>query len=291
MASSPHKFHIRSLSHDDIYEMFTAFNLAFSDYVIPICLSFEQFEERFLKKLKINFELSAGAFISGSLVGFIFTGIGRYEESMVAYNGGTGVVPAYRGNHLTYQLYNFLFPILRKNDVEACILEVLTENKKAISVYKNIGFKESKYFHCFRKSLIDIEFYKENHEAIKLIRYPNWELLKSFSDVSPSFLDSYDVFLRNIINEETVVFEKEGIICGYAIYQPVLGRITQLAVVKDHRRKGVGTALVDYIVANSQTIAVTAMNINSESPSLINFLNKLGFENQIDQYEMYLPLT
>jgi ribosomal protein S18 acetylase RimI-like enzyme len=272
--------------------MYKAFNSAFSDYIIPISLTLEQFKKRFLSKLQINFELSAGAFDSNDLIGFIFTGLGTYGGRKVAYNGGTGVLPEYRGNRITARLYSLLFPLFRERNIEASVLEVITDNEKALKVYKEIGFRESKYFHCFRKDLYTIDNVDDpNLKYIKVIHAPDWRLFRSFSNSSPSFLDYYDVITRNISNEQIIVFENENTIVGYAIYQPELGRISQLAVAKNYRKRGVGTALTNYIIKNSQTIAVTALNVDSKSSDLIQFFKKLGFENQLDQYEMYLPLS
>lgn len=292
MNLSEKNLQIRALAYEDFNQMYKAFNLSFSDYILPIKLTYEQFEKRFLQKLKIDFNLSAGAFYSNKLVGFIFTGIGSYEEKKVAYNGGTGVIPEFRGINLTRNLYNFLFPKLRENNVDACVLEVITDNERALHVYKSLGFRESKLFHCFRKDLYDGFKYEEDESKnIKILNNPDWNLFKSFSIKNPSFLDYYDVIIRNISNEQIIVYEKGNIIFGYAIYQPELGRISQLAVNKKYRRRGVGTSLVKYMIKTSHTIAVTAMNVDSKSEDLIHFLKHLGFKNQLDQYEMYLPLV
>lgn len=286
-----HDLEIRNLSTDDFKQMYEAFNLAFSDYLITISLSFPQFKDRFLSKLKIDFNLSAGAFYSNQLVGFIFTGIGVYEGKKVAYNGGTGVIPAFRGNKIAKKLYTFLFPFLKESKIEACVLEVLTENEKAINVYNSLGFSKSKYFHCFRKSYDENEEDKETIKNIESVRIPDWNLFQTFSDYSPSFLDSNEVLKRNIDNEKIIVYKEQGKIRGYAIFQPELGRISQLAVDKNFRRKGIGTSLINYINNNSNTIALTAMNINSQNKGLVDFYKSRGFQNQLNQYEMFLPLT
>lgn len=291
MALSANDLTIRRLYKEDFQQMFEAFNHAFSDYLIPVSLSFAQFENRFLSKLDIDFSLSAGAFSSNQLVGFIFTGTGIYEGKKVAYNGGTGVIPSFRGGKLTHKLYNFLFPLFIENNIEACVLEVLTNNEKAISVYNSLGFNTSKYFHCFRKPNYDISDDKISVKNIKELEKIDWQLFRDFSDYSPSFLDSNDVIKRNITNEKIIVFEEEGKIFGYAIFQPELGRISQLAVNKKFRRNGVGTSLISYINKNSDTIAVTAMNINSQNKGLIDFFKQNGFENQLNQYEMLLSLV
>ena len=98
-------FTIRSLTPEDVPEILIAFKQAFSDYVISVNLTHDLFKKRFIDKLQMNFELSAGVFLQETLVGFIFTSIHEFQGKLTAYNGGTGVIPKFRGHGLTQQMY------------------------------------------------------------------------------------------------------------------------------------------------------------------------------------------
>jgi ribosomal protein S18 acetylase RimI-like enzyme len=143
---------------------------------------------------------------------------------------------------------------------------------------------------CFKKINDPAEeaFYSGN-PFIKIKKDPEWEVFKSFTDISPSFLDSFEVLKRNIQNEKIIVYTDRSEIKGYAIYQPESGRISQLAVHKEYRRKGIGSAIVEYL--NSKNIVLTAMNVNAEAKHIVDFLLKNQFINEIDQYEMQLEIS
>ena len=284
---SSNKISVRLLTKDDLPEMYNAFEVAFRDYPIPFRLSEEHFRKKFVDKLKINFSLSAGAFADRKLKAFIFTSVSRYEGQITAYNGGTGVDPEYRGNGLTYQLYNYLIPRFKQENVTQCILEVLTENEPAINVYENIGFSKSKKFKCYKLNPAAPVTSKENME-IKIIRVesPNWKVYTKFFDYIPSYLDSRAMIEANLTNEVVVEAVLNEVAVGYAIFQPVIGRISHIAVSPDQREKGIGSMLLRQIYKESNSKALTIINVLEEAKTMACFLTRSGFEIELDQYEM-----
>ncbi|CAN5155267.1 hypothetical protein BH23BAC1_BH23BAC1_45320 [soil metagenome] len=285
------KIIIRALSPNDIPVMYEAFLLAFSDYAVNFNLSYEQFVNKFIHKLQINFRLSAGAFFGEQLIGFLFTSLGNYQNEYLAYNGGTGVIPEFRGRELTKRMYQYLLPGLLDEKVQKCCLEVITSNINAVKAYMSIGFRRTKLFHCFKllpAQNQDLRSFSYNN--IYPVANLDWNVVKTFADVSPSFLDSFDVLPGRLKNEKIIVSTENQQILGYAIYQPEIGRISQLAVKKEFRRKRIGTSLMAYIYDDSNEKNLTAINVQAEAKDLISYFKFLKFENQVDQYEMRLSL-
>ncbi len=280
---------IRFLKEQDFDEMYSAFHLAFSNYTVPFNLNKDEFKKKFVEKLNINFSLSVGAFFMDKMVGFIFTSIGKYEGEKSAYNGGTGVIPEFRGQKITSRLYDLLIPELRYCVVKKCVLEVLTDNDRAIQTYEDIGFKKTKFYHCFRLVIPSISNLNKNIE-IHLQEKPDWKPYLKFFDHLPSFLDTEGMINQNLANEKIIEARLGGKLVGYAIYQPRPGRISHIAVGREHRRNGIGTTLINYIYNNSKTKSLTLINVNKEADGLKNFFSKLGFENQLDQYEMVMKI-
>ncbi|MBL6446214.1 GNAT family N-acetyltransferase [Fulvivirga sp. 29W222] len=282
---------IRSLKPVDLTDMYITFLDSFSDYKVPFRLTKEQFVRKFVEKLKIDFSLSAGAYVDNSLVGFVFTAVNYYEGKLTAYNGGTGVRPANRGKKLTIRMYDYLIPRFRERRIKQCVLEVLTENDRAIKAYRSIGFRETKYFRCFK---FDSKYLKVKHPEIGLeifeVKQPNWDMYERFADQAPSFLDSSLMINDNLASETIVEAYYEGKCVGYAIYQPAFGRISQVGVAPEVRGKGVGSSLIKYIQDTSKQKILTVINIQREAENTINFFQTLGFKNQLNQYEMIMPL-
>jgi ribosomal protein S18 acetylase RimI-like enzyme len=282
---------IRNLNSEDLQEMYKAFKMAFQDYPIPFDLSEEHFRKKFVNKLNISLDLSAGSFSNNILNGFIFTSVCLYDDILTAYNGGTGVVPVCRGNGLTSDIYNYLIPGFRKQNISMCILEVLTENKAAIKVYKKIGFRITRNYKCYKLNPFNPVSRKENNQILLAVASkPNWSKYNEFLDYMPSYLDSHGMIEKNLENEVIVEAKLNNVIVGYSIFQPETGRISHIAVDKTQRNNGIGTMLIRFIYSNSIQKALTIINIPDDTDSLLSFLVRSGFENELNQYEMRLML-
>ncbi|MGB3465961.1 MAG: GNAT family N-acetyltransferase, partial [Cyclobacteriaceae bacterium] len=133
--------------------MHTGFLNGFSDYKVQFKLNREEFIKKFVIKLNIDFELSVGIFHQTELVAFIFHSVNKYENRTVLYNGGTGVAPAHRGKRLAKEMYEFVLPLARKRGLKHSVLEVLTNNEKAIRAYESVGFRKGAILKCFKTLL------------------------------------------------------------------------------------------------------------------------------------------
>ena len=270
--------------------MHEAFLKAFADYPLRFDFTRDEFYQKFVKKLNIRFELSPAAFNNRGIVAFIFTSLAKYDGKLTAYNGGTGVVPDYRGQRLTSQLYRFIFPMLKQNKVDQCILEVLTTNFRAIRAYEAIGFEKSRFFNCFKLSSPPLPN-RDLKVGVSLVpcNDPDWDLLTRFNDTNTSFLDSQLLLQKNIINETVVMARYNDETAGYVIYQQN-GRISRIAVDRKYRRQGIGSALVNHAFRDCPGNELTVINVNREDTSLTLFFRSLGFVNEVDQYELKLIL-
>jgi ribosomal protein S18 acetylase RimI-like enzyme len=287
-------FYIKPFKPVDLTEMYLTFIDAFSDYPISFKLSKEQFVRKFVQKLNIDFNLSIGTFTyDGGMAGFIFTALNYYEGKLTAYNGGTGVRPRYRGNKLTPLMYDYLRPVLAEKKVKQCVLEVLSSNERAIKAYTNIGFEKTKYFQCYTSSskVLNHNVKRSSYvDEIFEVKQPSWHLYEKFCDFQPSFLDTSRMITDNLANETVIEARHDGVCVGYAIYQPSFGRISQIGIESSKRRSGIGSSIIHYIYETSLQKNLTIINVNDEAKGTKFFFESLGFENQIDQYEMILTL-
>ena len=281
---------VRKMELRDLSKMHTAFLKAFSDYPLPFNFTKEEFYKKFVEKLNINFDLSPAAFYNRRIIAFIFTSVACYDGKLTAYNGGTGVVPDFRGQRLTSRLYKFIFPELKRNHVDQCVLEVLTTNHRAIRVYEEIGFEKSRYFNCFKlTSSPRLKKALMADVSLSVCAEPDWDLFNSFSDTNTSFLDSQSLLQRNLKNEMIITASHSGETIGYVVYQGN-GRISRIGVDHKFRNQGVGSALVNYAFRDCHRGELTVINVSKEDKSIIQFFKDLGFVNEVDQYELKLVL-
>ena len=284
---------IRLLKETEVPQMFQAFLDAFSDYEVPFEMNLEGFKKKFIDKLSLDFSASAGAFINDRLVGFMFITINEYEGSKTAYNGGTGVLPECRGERISSRLWDFVKPRVKLQNVEKCVLEVLTSNTPAIGIYEKLGFRKVKHFKCYRLLPYRYTQVPSIPTKLRLVKAskPNWPVYSKFFDYSPSFIDSQAMIDKNIHNEEIIEAYIDDNLTGYIIFQSPIGRISHLAVSPEFRNQGIGTRLLGQAYKESKTKYLTVINLPEPAQVAQRFLTNLGFQNQLDQYEMSLLLN
>ena len=134
---------------------------------------------------RIRLELSPAAFADGELVGFILHGVDSIDYQTTAYNGGTGIVAAHRGQRLVRQMYDSILPKLKSENVEKCQLEVITKNTPAIRAYEGIGFEKKRELICFSGSVNPV--HEDTQLQIREILNPDWKEYR-YSGYSKGFL-------------------------------------------------------------------------------------------------------
>lgn len=279
----------RFLSEQDFPELYKANVEAFSDYVVPLQVSFEQFENHFIQNA-IDINLSVGAFNRGKLVGYTLNGFGIWNGVKTAYDGGTGVIPKYRRQGIGKALFDFLLPKLREIEIKQMLLEVISNNEKAIELYRQIGFEETRKLLFFEQTK-DINLPLQNTFNIRQLENLEWKNVQNFWDKPTSWQFSVEAIKRK--TTQNLFFgaflDKECI--GYGVLFPSSGIIPQMAVDKKHRRKKVGTMLLaemqKYVQDDKQ---LRFSNVDRDLHSLIRFAGKLDFTPTISQFEMLLKL-
>jgi ribosomal protein S18 acetylase RimI-like enzyme len=259
-----------------------AFNLAFSDYIVPIQLTLPLLQQK-MQGENTQLAGSIGAFDGDELVGLILHGADTWPGTGTLYNGGTGVIPAYRGLRLVQQMYGHFRPLYREQGIQRIILEVIDTNTPAIKAYLNSGFTTSRVFLCYR----GLPVVERGNRQIRLQAEasPDWQLLSSFSDQLPSWANSYKSIQREGAATTTwVAYERDTVVGFISVYTGTK-RIRQLAVHPQYRGRGIGSTLLRHITLLLQG-PFSIINITDENKGLQQFLLKTGFTPTVSQYEM-----
>lgn len=277
---------LKTLENIPTEKILEVFNLSFSDYLVPFCLTKEQLEDK-IKSDSIKLEFSVGAFEDDQLIAFILHGYDTIDNLKIVYNAGTGVIPAKRGNKLTAKLYEFVLPILHENDIDKLLLEVITTNEPAIRTYKNIGFKIIRELNCY-KGTLNVTNTNSDFEVLELETY-DWQELQSFWDLKPSWQNSVTAVEKLKKSNISIGIYDSRKLLGYTIFNPEIKRIHQLSVDKKYRRKGIGRQLLAHIATNYGK-DISAINIDNTSAEILKFMADIGMDIYIKQYEMELHL-
>lgn len=272
-----------SVAFDTIFE---AFNQAFADYEIQ--LNREQLQAM-LERRGFNPDLSFAAFEGDRIVAFTLNGIGNFNGIPTAYDTGTGTLKEYRGKGLATGIFEYSIPYLRKAGIKQYLLEVLQHNTKAVSVYRNLGFETTREFCYFVQKVEEIS--NEVKEAdfpfsIKQIDIEKFPSISDFWDFYPSWQNSIESIKRADKGFVSMGVFTENRLMGYCVFEPASGDVTQIAVDRQYRRKGVASLLLQEIVRLNKNDTVKIVNTDISCSSISGFLKAKNIAIKGKQFEM-----
>ncbi|WP_427136964.1 GNAT family N-acetyltransferase [Psychrobacillus psychrodurans] len=130
----------KTMEHLTFKEAHELFINGFEGYFTPMKMPLDAFIARFG-----NDNLSAGIsivmFDEDRPVGFVLQGIREVNGEKIAWNGGTGIIPEYRGKKLGTILIEKALELLSQQKVNIATLEALSINQPAIKLYEKVGYK------------------------------------------------------------------------------------------------------------------------------------------------------
>lgn len=271
----------QTLEKQDLNTLCDLFNEAFSDYFVKIELAYDVFKNK-VHSEDIDLTLSVGAFDGKRPVGFILHAI----RNGIIYNGGTGVIPEARGNHLTLKMYEFILPKLRAKGAREVLLEVIDVNVQAIKSYGKVGFVK----------LVDLNCYKGNPAGrpinldidIKKVSTPDFNLFQSFWEWEPTW--QHASLTLDKLNDYTCfgAFKKDQLV-GYAFILLQKGRVAQFAVHPEYRKMGIAFTLFHYIKQQTES-ELYVMNVDGSHMETNLFLQSVGMQHFTTQHKMKLTL-
>ncbi len=281
---------IKSFKDVSFNSLFLAFNQAFADYEMQ--LSKEELQVM-LKRRGFVPELSFGAFDGDKIVAFTFNGIGQFNGMKTAYDTGTGTLKEYRGKGLASDVFNYSIPFLKDADIKQYLLEVLQHNTKAVSIYKKLGFIVSREFNYFIQDVDNIKILLNRDNPgyfFKSIDFSQINAMKNFWDFNPSWQNSFESISRSTSDYRIIgTFLKEDLV-AYGIIEPKSGDITQIAVHKEHRRKGIGTALLNEVLKMNAYNSIKVINTQIDCTTISEFLKSNSIDLKGKQFEMIKEL-
>lgn len=276
----------RTLENTSLEQIHKTFIEAFSDYEVDMNLPIDVFEG-LLRRRGYDASVSLGAFIDEKLVGFLLCGFRNWNGKKYAYDTGIAIIGEYRNKGITTEMFEKNMELLKAKKASGYILEVLKGNDSAIHVYQKQGFKVAREFDCFGLKNCDLA----SNGSVEIIYLDNiddnrWKEFEKFWDFKPSWQNSIDSV--NIDKEmfEYVAAVIENKVVGYGIMDAKSGDILQLAVDKEFRRRGIAKEILAELLKKSEPNTLKISNVESTCESMKKFLEKVGFELTVSQYEM-----
>jgi ribosomal protein S18 acetylase RimI-like enzyme len=263
---------------------------AFADYAVDMSGVTEKLIECRCIKNNVDFDISVGAFDDERMVGFTLIGVDHWQGELAAFDAGTGIVPEFRGRRLARGMFDHAIPRLRSRGATRFLLEVLQVNEPAIRAYTKAGFEVTRELACFKRNLDTPGPALEPPAGLEL-KSIDRALVAGFEtelDWQPSWENGFPAIARSPDDLLTLgAFDQERCV-GVIVYSPLLNWIMTLVVSRAHRRRGVGSALVQGLIERLPEgwAEVKLLNVDHSDEGMPTFLKRLDFDHWIDQYEM-----
>lgn len=260
---------VRPLTGVPFEQIFEAFSLGFSDYVVPFQPSIDALREMLTRRGFVA-SLSVGAFDGDQLVGITLNGV----DGDRAYDSGTAVIPSHRRQGLSSRMMRMSFELLAPRTY---ILEVLQQNTAAVALYESLGFQHTRPFQVW-------SYTAQSPTRITELANADLDLIRSWCDVEPSWQNDVPS-LRRARDSYVVLGDSDGA----AVFFPRTGDLPLLAVAPHARKQGLGRRLLNAAATRADK-ALRILNVDDRNAGIAAFLGKCGAGRSVAQFEMQRAL-
>lgn len=295
-SSNVTKLEIRRLSACSFDEAVRAWNEGFQGYFVDMTLSLDRYLSR-LQREGLSPEFSLMAFCDGKLAGFLLNGFRTNAGPRVAWNGGTGVSPQFRGRGVGKALMQATVDLYQESAIQIATLEAISENEPAISLYRQFGYE-----------VVDglVFFNHEGELKERALRRPNSQKYIA-AEVAPYLVGQLDFYQesapwqghwQSLIRHHgnaLVVSDEAGSAVGYALYNRMRDEQERIMEIALHQCVATPGADAKAIISCAlQTLYAplelectrSTYNFSKSNEALLGMLIDAGFTSFIEQVYM-----
>lgn len=270
-------------------EIFQAFAVGFSDYLVPVTMTQDDFAARFFGPEGNSLDLSFVALDQDQPIGLILGGIRLFDGLKTMRCGALCLAPEYRGRGISQELFEMHRSCAISARCKQLFLEVITENHRAIKFYAARGYRP---VYTLRYYSLPAESLPPSSNVLPYsVREISFEALEAFRNGLPDCHINWqsDTPCYAASQQEALLGAYDGDRLIATIAMNPQGKIDFLHVDPAYRNRGLGRRMLREATRAQGVAKVTICLPNNAS--LEGFLRKIGFEKQqIEQHEMYLPL-
>ena len=283
---------LKRMSECTLQTALEVWNEGFKGYFVDMTLTLDKLLLR-LTTSRVSPEHSLIAIIGDKPVGFLCNAMQVIGEKKFAWNGGTGVIPEYRGKGVGKALVEATIEIYKANSVDVALLEAISTNFSAISLYKRFGYE-----------VFEELTYLQSDEPVVIKSTSAYEV----RDVPPSAAGTLE-FYRELSpwqcqwqtlaltgGEAIVVLDVDRRPIGYALFErryDELGKIARIALFqcevapgRSDEREVAKLMLMRIFGDEGDKCQRTTVNFPKSNEVVVEILESAGFTTFIEQVHM-----
>lgn len=275
-----------NVEFEKVYE---GFKIGFSDYMIKLEISKEDFFKRFFGPEGNGLEHSFIALDEGKPVGLILGGIKEYEGVKTIRCGALCIHPNYRGKGISKDLFELHKKVALDNECKQMFLEVIVGNDRAIKFYSNLGYEKIYDISYFSKN--DTRSFQGELDNSIIIKEIDFDKISSLSceinDIHVNWQNKFDYIEKLERIAHYGVYEDSRLIGALSI--SINGKIFFIWIKPQFRHGGIARSLIRKAVndLNLKNISINFPN----NANIEGFLKRINFQkDKLAQYEMYLTI-
>jgi GNAT superfamily N-acetyltransferase len=274
-----------------------AWNKGFTGYFFNVTMTSEQFLKRFITE-GLSLKHSLLAFNGNQPIGILLSGFRQRNDVLFAWNGGTAVAEQFRGTGVAKELVAKSLQLYKEEGVNIATLEAISNNEKAIALYKNNGYEVD-----------DLLVILQNKGKIN---FPQVQLEESFAilECHPAFGNTISFYPEKVAWQTQVESLKDGKMkqvmkdgntIAYAIYKENFNNVGEITAVTlyqcevDQQYQQQERAIINTLcekIFRPEYENITRMLFNvSEKNAVVAILKEVGFLESVKQLYMVNKLT
>lgn len=292
---------IKKFSDFSAAELTELWNEGFKGYASDMRMNVDTFVRR-IPENHLSMESSIALCDNGKPIGFVMNGFRTVDGRLTAWNGGTGIIPEYRGKGHGKQLIGAALDVYREKGVEVALLEALSENEPAIKLYSKMGYEH----------IDNLRFYEQKDGFNPGVFAAGNVHTYQFRFGLPQDLQRLNLHVgqmpwqtqwENIVNGESVVaMDGHGQVAGYALYKRVFDAQGEHISTSLFQCRTVDTAeeevpevlkalLTQVYAPLDKKVLRRTVNLPLSEQQLVRILEESGFKPIVNQVHMKYVLN
>lgn len=233
-------------------------------------------------------------------VAFVVIGWQEIHGKKWAWNGGTGIIPAYRGQGMSQPMMREAIRRVREAGADHFSLEVRTHNEPAMRAYLRTGFEIQDTFRVFVKSTDFSKVTCQIHHRTDLKSYRTMGEACSRLSFYNANRTSWTTQWFNLERSQSVfVYDAKQEIIGYALFMEDYhadGKLNQITLYhceakpeEQNKREVLQYLLHEVFQPQFKDIKRTAQYVRVSNTELIDLLEQAEFQSKLEEYFMVYP--
>lgn len=268
----------------DAAQLCDAMNSAFSDYTVPLSLTVDKFLY-FQKQRLFSSEHSFVSVCGSEIAGFWYSTPPIASYGSRGYAVSVGTDPGHRRKGIVRTLFDAVVEKQKNDGGKGLQLEVISTNDKALKAYETLGFGQQRTVRVCKLPKPAASKKNLRIETLSVNELPDDE--SAYFDTFPTPQNSRESLVALQGKMHLIGVSDGGKLLGWGAANND-GSVAQIAVHRNHRRSGIGSALLRRLGQLVESEHLTFVNVDIEATATNTFLDRAGAEDMLQQYEMHL---